>query len=220
MKAAVLSFRREFGPAIFPLFPRHHEFATLPEFEQIITSPLPQVVTLDTFSSLAPMIPRYLETWKQETLRSLEVLLRYSIDSELPEGVRATDLAVGQFLQCALCTSVLDIQRAPHHECLEVGHLISGRTDYELALREATKSPRHIHFRPLTDFLRDLLEQCGQDYRRLTPQDMDKLEILFFCRACTPDYWRLRHETRKIMNWRAAVRVSIFVERNELTSGF
>ena len=29
MKEAVLSFRRDFGPSIFPLFPRYHEFPTL-----------------------------------------------------------------------------------------------------------------------------------------------------------------------------------------------
>ncbi|KAJ3489437.1 hypothetical protein NLI96_g2118 [Meripilus lineatus] len=208
MKEAVLSFRRDFGPSIFPLFPRYHEFATLPEFEQIITAPLSQIVTLDTFTRFAPMMPRYLEDWKQETLRSLEVLLRYTIESDLPENVQVIDLAIGQFVQCGTCDLILDLRRAPHHDCFDMGRDFSGRTDFELAVKGSTNSRRHNHFRPLAEFLRDLLIQCGLDYRQVTVQEMDQLAILFCCRRCKLDYWK--HEAREVMNWRAVVRIHRF----------
>lgn len=209
MKKAVLAFRRHFGPAIFPLFPRYNEFAVLPEVEQIITSPLSQDITLDAFSCLAPMMPRYLEDWRREKVHGLEALLRYSIDSELPEDVHAIDLAVGQFLQCGVCDSVVDTQRAPFHTCYEPLSPFAGRSDYELALKQATKSSHEIHFRPLTDFVRNLLEQCGQDYRRTTAQDMDQLKFLFCCRKCKPDYWT--SEAREVLNWQAAVSIFVFI---------
>lgn len=202
MKVAVLSFRRDFGPAIFPLFPRYHEFAALPEIEQIITSPLP--ITPDTFSCLSDMIPGYLENWKQMTSDSLEALLRDSVDSDLPGDVRAIDLAIGQFLLCGVCNLILETTlRAPHHNCVGPGDHLAGRTDYEAAAIQATRSRLEIDFIPGTDILRELVEQCGQDYRRTTAEEMDNLDILLCCRSCEcMVVWR---DGREIMNWRAAV---------------
>ncbi|KAJ3489440.1 hypothetical protein NLI96_g2123 [Meripilus lineatus] len=201
MKVAVLSFRRDFGPAIFPLFPRYHEFAALPEIEQIITSPLP--ITPDTFSCLSDMIPGYLENWKQMTSDSLEALLRDSVDSDLPGDVRAIDLAIGQFLLCGVCNLILETTlRAPHHNCVGPGDHLAGRTDYEAAAIQATRSRLEIDFIPGTDILRELVEQCGQDYRRTTAEEMDNLDILLCCRSCEcMVVWR---DGREIMNWRAA----------------
>lgn len=207
MQVAVLSFRREFGSAISPLFPRYCDFAHLPKVEEIITTSR-RIVKPDTFRCLSEMMPDYLENWREEKLSYLEGIIRDSID--LPEDVQAVDLAIGHFFECGLCQSILDIQRVPQHDCMGLGNKKDryfGRTDYEAAAIKATRSLLDIPVTSGADILRELLEQCGQDYRRATPQDMDELGLLLCCRVCSPSGFFCRPARREVMNWRVAVSI-------------
>ncbi|KAJ3489436.1 hypothetical protein NLI96_g2114 [Meripilus lineatus] len=172
--------------------------------EEIITTSR-RIVKPDTFRCLSEMMPDYLENWREEKLSYLEGIIRDSID--LPEDVQAVDLAIGHFFECGLCQSILDIQRVPQHDCMGLGNKKDryfGRTDYEAAAIKATRSLLDIPVTSGADILRELLEQCGQDYRRATPQDMDELGLLLCCRVCSPSGFFCRPARREVMNWRVA----------------
>lgn len=200
----VLSFRREFGSAIFPLFPRARDFAALPEVEEIVTAPPEVVVTQDSFSHLSAMIPDFLVNWRQSKLGTLEALLRESVD--LPEHVRATDLAVGQFFQCGYCKRILELRGVLHHNCYQLPR--KQRRVYEAVADIALMSRLRTRLIPGTNILRNLLQACGQDYQIATPQDMDQLNMIVYCQThrYDPEIFRDDCVFREVMEWRTAVR--------------
>lgn len=204
MMQAVLSFRRRFGDIIFPLFPRDRDFAAIHEVELIVTAPPEVEVTVADFLQLSPMIPDFLVNWRQRQADAVEALLRKWLD--LPDDIRASDLAVGQFLQCGLCTRILEIHRAYLHKCKQPHR--GKRRIYEATADEVTLSHLHIPFIPLVGVIQKLLKACGQDYRNVTTNDMDQLDMAFHCQTHDSDSrtFKDRFVFREIMNWRIAVR--------------
>lgn len=203
MREAVLSFRREFGCMTFPQFPRDRDFAALPEVEQIVTRPPEASITVDSFSHLSAIVPDFLVSWEQKRLDDLEAFVRKDMD--LPDGVRATDLAVTQFHKCGMCYAPLDLRQMISHSCGEYQYYWEQRTEYEEASDRATGSCLEVRYRQGTPIIRKLLEACGQDYRTVTAHEMDELDPMFHCRVCDLGIGDVENY-REVFSWRTGVR--------------
>ncbi len=204
----MLSFRRDLGA---DLIPRSLKFCLLPEIQEIIDVPDDVEISVRSFDVLRPTLVHLVARWKERQLSRLAIAVREQVD--LPNGVDPAKLAVGQYYSCGRCRAAHSLQDALAYPSHLTESTPTQKTPYDEAEgMDGCTAP----FRSLAVETRKILEVCEMDYTRCTTEEMDALEVRFYCRKCSSIPIK-DAEIWPVMTWRVAVSLVPLLEQSTLT---
>ncbi|KAI0796026.1 hypothetical protein C8Q75DRAFT_357494 [Abortiporus biennis] len=195
---------------IFP-FPR--DFCQLPEIRAIIDAPRDTSSSTsedDFVKSYVRQIRKAMANWRDSSHQILKGIAQEAVPF-IQKKADPMNLAVGMFFSCSKCTNspVMTYPNLLRHGCMGVRWNIprNPKDGYHFALREAFEhslkdSPTlniNSSINSAADLSKLVIEACGQDPRRVSPKDMDKLSTRLVCLHCAKTGFR------PVMAWRTAI---------------
>lgn len=200
LKRATKSFRRD-APGEF--FPDDRDFASCKEVRAIIDVDTELVVDEASFETLRPLVPDIVARWKQENTSLLQDFVRAK--HSIYDAFDVMSLAFCLAFVCTSCDSILSYPNILSHSCygrtekVGEGGLVG---DYEwcadLLMYSTAWDLSNIDTLP--EILTGIITACGEDFKKVTQDELDDRNIMLVCETCT------QPGIRGIMTWRAAVR--------------
>ncbi|CAL1694456.1 unnamed protein product [Somion occarium] len=160
-----------------------------------------------TVEGLRPHLPAIVDEWKEDLVLQLNQLIREQWSS-LPQYVNLTTLAVCSYFYCMPCYSKRPIPfpQVLVHECLSSRPPNLDEPDEDLYEAGMDKMLSYTKWTPrclksCVGHLHDIISACGQESTKVTPEEMDRLDIRLFCQKCSS----MEPNVRKVFSWREAV---------------
>lgn len=203
------------------------------EVRPLIDQPNDMDVTWDTFEPLRAHFPQWTKEWREERDAELRTIVLDSSEfkGKIPEGIDPLSLASAVFncthCRCRMYSEKLCMLPPIYPSILGHIHLYGYVDAWSIRLKDPLEcallcaaptgwysdvcsgskwSSGLLHIGVLHRCAAEVIKACGKDPMTTTREEMDQLDVRFWCETCSAPS---RGQQRQVMKWRDTVRCLI-----------